>query len=102
MVTLLLDQGADINLTTSGKFGPALCAAAATGQLEMAKLLLNRGANPDLTNNLGQKPRDIAQLEKHPLMLILFDSYARKTENQPVASKPPPMDQLTSEPSSYR
>ncbi|RPB20671.1 hypothetical protein L211DRAFT_841385 [Terfezia boudieri ATCC MYA-4762] len=48
----------------------------------MATLLLDRGANPDLTNNLGQKPRDVAQLHRHHRIVLSLDSYnARKTSN---------------------
>ena len=45
---LLLDEGADINLTSSGDYGTALGAAAASGNIEMATLLLSRGADINL------------------------------------------------------
>ncbi|KAF8417664.1 ankyrin repeat-containing domain protein [Tirmania nivea] len=49
IVTLLLDRGADANLT-SDSFGTALGAAAYAGELAVATLLLDRGANPNLAN----------------------------------------------------
>ena len=83
MVTLLLDRGADINITFGGKYGTALGAAATRGNIEMATLLLDRGANFDVTNHLGQKPRDVAILKGHYEMVSLLDSYsASRVENQ--------------------
>ena len=85
---LLLDRGADINITFGGKYGTVLAAAVVGGNyndytLEVTTLLLARGANPDLTNNLGQKPRDLAELKGLHDIVSLLDSYsAGKTANQ--------------------
>ena len=78
---LLLDQGADINLQC-GESGTALGAAASRGELELVTMLLGRGANPDLTNDLGQKPRDLAEREGHHEVVSLLDSYGASTENE--------------------
>ena len=75
MAALLLNRGADINLTFDGGYGTAL-AAAARGKPEVATLLLNRGANPDLTNHFGRKPGDLAELLGYNGMVSLLDSYS--------------------------
>ncbi|RPB27787.1 ankyrin, partial [Terfezia boudieri ATCC MYA-4762] len=48
IVTLLLDQGADVNIT-GGDYGTALGAAAHSGNLDIVTFLLNRGADINLT-----------------------------------------------------
>ncbi|WP_265022500.1 ankyrin repeat domain-containing protein [Wolbachia endosymbiont (group B) of Ischnura elegans] len=51
IVTFLLDQGVDINISL------ALLGAADGGQLEVVKLLLKRGANPHIRGWKEQTPR---------------------------------------------
>ncbi|KAF8427952.1 hypothetical protein EV426DRAFT_511719, partial [Tirmania nivea] len=48
LVTLLLDQDADINLPCGGLYGTTLSTAVSSGYLE-ATLLLDRGADINLT-----------------------------------------------------
>jgi len=89
MATLLLDRGADINTTFGGQYGTALGAAAAAGDIQVTTLLLDRGANLGLANQLGQKPRDLAELGGHGEIVSLLDSYsAGKTKNKQVVDKP--------------
>ncbi|RPB21868.1 hypothetical protein L211DRAFT_840223 [Terfezia boudieri ATCC MYA-4762] len=73
LVTLLLGQGVDINLT-GGKYGTALGVAAYRGKQEIAKFFLDRGANPDLTNYEGLRPRDLAEQEGNQHISDLLDS----------------------------
>ena len=54
IVTLLLDRGADVNITfDGGHYGTALGAAAYGGELEIVTLLLDRGADVNITFNGG-------------------------------------------------
>lgn len=55
IVTFLLDEGVDINTMSL-----ALLDAAAGGQLEVVKLLLERGANPHVRGWKGKTPKTIA------------------------------------------
>ena len=69
---LLLDRGADINLT-GGRYGTALGAPAYKGKLEITKRLLHRGADPDLANDEGARPRDLAERDGHQAIVDLLD-----------------------------
>ncbi|RPB21866.1 hypothetical protein L211DRAFT_789750, partial [Terfezia boudieri ATCC MYA-4762] len=56
IVTFLLDQGADVNVT-GGRYGSALCAAVIDGNLEIATLLLDQGADVNVTGgDFGMVP----------------------------------------------
>jgi ankyrin repeat protein len=74
MMTYLLAQGADINDIPESEYvadaerqagmGTALHEAVKNGQADAARLLLEKGANPDLKNSLGRTPLACA-LEKN-------------------------------------
>lgn len=69
----------------SGKYGTALGAAAYHGKLEIAKLLLARGADPDLTSNEGSRPRDLAEQGGHQDLVDLLDSNdVERKPNEPT------------------
>jgi ankyrin repeat protein len=55
-VVALLDAGADINQVTGGDHSSPLLMAAINGQFDIAKLLLDRGANPKLASDAGTTP----------------------------------------------
>src|SRR5262249_31811715 len=56
IVGMLLDHGALVNRLNSGSGTTALYAAASFGKGEVVKLLLNRGANPNLCGNDRKTP----------------------------------------------
>ena len=60
IVGLLLDHGALVNRLNSGSGTTALYAAASFGKGEVVKLLLNRGANPNLCGNNHKSPYQAA------------------------------------------
>jgi uncharacterized protein len=55
-VEALLDAGADINQVSGGDKTSPLLAATINGQFDLAMLLLERGADPDITNHAGVAP----------------------------------------------
>jgi ankyrin repeat protein len=59
MARLLLDAGADVNGRGDGGF-TALHSAAQNGHVELVRLLLERGADPDLALEDGRRPVDFA------------------------------------------
>jgi len=59
LARLLLDAGADVNGRGAGGF-TALHAAAQNGDADFARELLARGADPDLSNEAGATPADLA------------------------------------------
>lgn len=59
LTRLLLDAGADVNSRAEGGF-TALHTAADNGDVELAQLLLERGADPGLANDEGKRPADYA------------------------------------------
>ena len=65
MMTMLLDAGADINLTNRSGFTP-LHHAAEAGSKEAATLLIAKGANFALRNKNGQTVEQIAEASHHP------------------------------------
>jgi len=74
IVPLLLERGADINMSFGGKYGTALGAAAYGGEVEMVKLLLDQGANRDLMNSEGARPYDLAVQQGRLDIVNLLDS----------------------------
>jgi ankyrin repeat protein len=60
IVGMLLDHGARVNQLNSGSGTTALYAAAAFGKGEVVKVLLNRGANPNLCGNHRKSPYQAA------------------------------------------
>ncbi len=70
-VTFLLDKGADLNATHDGR--TALMWAALKGHLEVARILLSRGADPLLKDSTGLTALDIADRSIQPdLVRIIF------------------------------
>jgi ankyrin repeat protein len=73
IVTFLLDQGAAIDEVPDNDdidfhdidAKNALCEAAARGQLEVVKLLLERGADPRVTDTNGKSAVELAETEEH-------------------------------------
>jgi ankyrin repeat protein len=68
---LLLDHGADVNATQAGGYTP-LHQAAAAGLTEMAKLLLEAGANPAARCDQGKTPADYARERGHQAVLAFL------------------------------
>jgi ankyrin repeat protein len=60
---LLLDAGADVNRQGAGGF-TALHSAAQSGEVELVKLLLERGADRGLRASDGKRPADYAQTDE--------------------------------------
>ena len=54
--TALLKAGADINEVSAGDHSSPLLIATINGQFDLAKLLLDRGANPKLASDAGATP----------------------------------------------
>lgn len=59
---VLLDAGADANCREEGRFTP-LHSAAQSGNVELATLLIERGADRDARLGDGRAPRDLAEDE---------------------------------------
>jgi ankyrin repeat protein len=57
---MLLDRGAQVNHINAGSGTTALFAAASFGKGEAVKLLLNRGANPNLCGQNRKSPYQAA------------------------------------------
>jgi len=72
ILSLLLNHGADVNLSFGGDYGTALGVAAYAGRLEVVILLLGRGANASLGNKEGSRPRDLAEQEGHQAIVELL------------------------------
>lgn len=68
---LVTDHNAVIDILTLKKQTP-LHLAAAAGQLEVCKLLLELGANIDATDDRGQKPIHVAAQNNYPEVAQLF------------------------------
>lgn len=84
----LLDFGAHIDTviparsacTPSCPFDlPAICYAAYTRNLELARLLLSRGANPNLSSVVG-KPITLASVNNHFALITLLRRYGAKVK----------------------
>jgi ankyrin repeat protein len=68
---ILLDAGADVN--ANGDMGASpLYFAVMRGHVQVAELLLQNGANPDASNELGFTPRSLAKHKQNKAMLALF------------------------------
>lgn len=69
LARLLLDAGADVNGQGEGGF-TALHTAAQNGDKELVQLLLERGADANLSTAQGKRPADLAQSEALRTALI--------------------------------
>lgn len=60
-VTMLIDAGADVNATESTEGFTALMTAAAMGEVDVIKILLARGADPDIKDADNDTAKDHAK-----------------------------------------
>jgi uncharacterized protein len=67
-VRILIDQGADVNMAQAGGYTP-LHQAAASGLIEVTKILLEAGAKPDLCCDRGKTPAEYARERSHSAVL---------------------------------
>ena len=66
-----LDNGVDVNAaSTSAEHSTALMVAAAKGKLEMVELLLERGADPLVTNSDGKTALELARGAEVKALLV--------------------------------
>ena len=73
-VRQLLNAGVDLNARHPDEGSTALSTAALHGQLEIANLLLERGADPNATNNDGNAPLHVAAFLCHAdIVELLLD-----------------------------
>jgi ankyrin repeat protein len=63
-VRILIEQGADVNMTQTGGYCP-LHQAAAAGLVDLVKILLQAGAKPDMRCDQGKTPADYARERSH-------------------------------------
>jgi len=87
VVSWLLEQGADVNdIVTNaalithpckGHPWPALHAAIESGHLEVVRLLLDRGADPDLLDKKGRTAYEVAKAGGDQQMISLLESFGR-------------------------
>ncbi len=63
-VRTLIEQGADVNMAQAGGYTP-LHQAAASGLVEVVKILLEAGAKPDMRCDQGKTPADYARERSH-------------------------------------
>ena len=61
---VLTENGADVNVPSAGG-STALHRAAQNGQLSLVRLLLEHGARPDVADDEGVTPRQLARKENH-------------------------------------
>ena len=71
---LLIAQGADVNMEQAGGYTP-LHQAAAAGNAELVRILLEAGANPECVCHQGKTPADYARERQHDAVVqLLFAS----------------------------
>jgi ankyrin repeat protein len=73
MVSYLLEQGVDVNKTTRKSGFTSLMAAACYGRVEIAKLLLEKGANQYVKDSKGFTAIDFARKMNKKSILELLD-----------------------------
>jgi len=73
MVKYLIEQGKDVNETTRKSGFTALMGAACYGRVEIAKILLDNGANQDTRDSKGFSAVDFARKTNKKSILALFD-----------------------------
>jgi len=75
VVQWLLEHGANANYRYSAGYSPLLTAAA-NGRLDIAKLLLAHGADPQATTNDGKSALSLSTERNHPEVAALFQARA--------------------------
>ena len=83
MVSYLIEQGKDVNKTTRKSGFTALMAAACYGRVEIAKMLLEKGADQHAKDSKGFTAIDFARKmnKKSVLELLDYDPNAPKNTN---------------------
>lgn len=77
LISYLLDRGMNIDERSHNRYGSTpLQDAALEGQVESARLLLDRGANPNIVNSFGYAPLDDAR-DNQALVTLLKQHGAR-------------------------
>ena len=74
IVKLLLSQGIDVNLRSGHTGESPLIYAVIVGDVEMVRLLMARGADPKLSDNLGRTAGSIAFHRNSPRKLAILQS----------------------------
>jgi ankyrin repeat protein len=72
-VRLLIEQGADVNMSQAGGYTP-LHQAAANGRADLIGILLEAGANPATLCHQGKAPADYARERKHDAALQVLSA----------------------------
>ena len=72
-VRLLITQGADVNMEQAGGYTP-LHQAAAAGNAELVRMLLEAGANPKCVCHQGKTPADYARERHHDAVVQLLSA----------------------------
>ncbi|KAL1255449.1 hypothetical protein QQF64_013510 [Cirrhinus molitorella] len=78
---LILQHGADPNLRTTEDLTP-LHIAASWGCFQNLRLLLRNGGNPNLTDQDGNKPSDLAEQEENSKCASLLQEYESHTSKE--------------------
>ncbi|KAJ1487868.1 ankyrin repeat protein, partial [Baffinella frigidus] len=72
VVKMLLDQGADVNVTTKVDKQTPLHLAAQRGGFAVVQMLLDKGADVLATNSSGATPEDLASAYGRQLVVALL------------------------------
>ncbi|KAH9988638.1 ankyrin repeat-containing domain protein [Russula vinacea] len=81
VVRLLLDHGADPNVLAEYQSGNTpLHRASRSGRIEIARLLIEHGANVEVQDDLGRTPLDVATFELHEIVKLLLEHLSRMRE----------------------
>jgi len=75
MVHLLLDHGADVNAKAQSQW-TALHFASSCGHVEIAQVLVQRGALVHVQNAEGRTPSQLAQRSGHRRIVRLLSEYS--------------------------
>jgi ankyrin repeat protein len=104
IMDLLVAHGADVNARVAGtktysmrisrapsnnEGMSALHVAAQTGRIEVVRYLLEKGANPELTDNNGRKPIDLVSTGARPPAPAPAVGSAAGAASAPAAATPP-------------
>jgi ankyrin repeat protein len=82
----LLEAGADIDRQSEGDFSPPMLLATINGHFDLAKELLDRGADPSLTSEAGATPLYTAlNLHWHPKSIYPQPQAFKQQENDYLA-----------------